>query len=406
MPRIAQRLALIGAITASIFGYLLYTPNIGDMEQLNRVRALGATMKIAHLIGSVVETFGVGTRVGVIRGVGNVLKHLKDTKENAGVQIEDTTILDIPVRIARPLTQKKDEYLPAIVFFHGGAFYMGSVDTHNSITSAFARLANVVVISVDYRLAPEYPFPTGLEDCSNVAKYVLEHGDSRQLRIDRKRVAFAGDSAGGNFAAVLAMRFATQSVGDYKPRLQILIYPVTQLFDLMLPSYMQEHYQFFRYTVDNTLSLYLNTNIDGSIYANNHTSVQQKKLYRKYVDWSLIPAKYRTLYQKPITDNVEGDPGLIERAKLALTPEISPLLVDDNQLAKLPPTYVLSVGHDRLRDEAFIYAERVKRAGVPVVHNHYEKTFHGSIGFLYGPFGLDIAHTMIGDIVTYIKANL
>lgn len=406
MARTASRLALFGAITASILGYLFYAPNLGDMEQATRIRALGATMKLTQIIGTAIETLGLGNHLIAIRGLGDILKHIKDKQEDAGVQIENTQILDVRVRIARPVTQKKDEYLPAIVFFHGGAFYMGSPDTHNAVTSALARSANVVVISVDYRLAPEYPFPAGLEDCSKVVKYVLEHGDSQQLRIDRNRVALAGDSAGGNFAAVLGLRFASQPVGDYKPRLQILIYPVVQLFDLMLPSYMQQHYEFFHYTVDETLSLYLHTNIDSSVYANNHTSVQQKKQYRKYVDWSLIPAKYRTLYDKPITDDVEGDPGLVQRAKVALTPDVSPLLVDGVQLAKLPPTYVLSVGHDRLRDESFIYAERVKRAGVPVVHNHYENTFHGSIGFLYGPFGLNIAHKMIADIVTFVKANL
>jgi len=89
-----------------------------------------------------------------------------------------------------------------------------------------------------------------------------------------------------------------------------------------------------------------------------------------------------------------------------LTPEISPLLVEDNELAKLPSTYILSVGHDSLRDEAFIYEARLKRAGVSVVHNHYEHTFHGSLGFLNGPFGLKIAHEMIGDIVKYVKSNL
>jgi acetyl esterase/lipase len=202
------------------------------------------------------------------------------------------------------------------------------------------------------------------------------------------------------------MRFATDPVGGHSSRIQILIYPVVQLFDMMLPSYLEEHYAFFRYTVDNTLSLYLNEKIDQSIYANNHTSVKQKKHYRKYVDWSLIPSKYRTIYKNPITDDNEGDPNLIERAKKALSPEISPLLVEDKQLAKLPPTYILSVGHDRLRDEAFIYEGRLRRVGVPVVHNHYENTFHGSLGFLYGPFGLDIAHDMIADIVKYVNENL
>lgn len=221
-----------------------------------------------------------------------------------------------------------------------------------------------------------------------------------------KPMHFFSNISGGNFAAVIAMRFATRSVGGHKPRLQILIYPVLQMFDMMLPSYMHNHFEFFPYTVDHTLTSYFNKKVDPSIYANNHLSVAQKKQYRKYVDWSLIPAKYRTVYQKPLTDNQEGDPTLIENAKLVLNPEVSPLLVDDENLAKLPSTYLLTVGHDRLRDETFIYEARLKRNGVPVVHNHYEHIFHGSVGFLSGPFALDIAKKMVDDMVKYIGENL
>jgi len=404
MARTAQHLAIIGAIAASIMGYLYYAPNSEGIAQMNKVRSLGAIMKVTHFVGVVAELFGVSDRVLVVRKISNLVQRLKEKPEDSELQIENTFIENVPVRIVRPINN--NDKLPAIVYFHGGAFYMGSVDTHNAITSTLARSANVVVISVDYRLAPEHPFPAGLEDCYNVAKYVLQHGDSKKLRIDQDRVALAGDSAGGNFAAVNAMRFVTHPVGKHSPRLQILIYPVLQLFDMMLPSYIHAHFQFFPYTVDHTLSLYFHEKIDQSIYANNHTSVKQKKHYRKYIDWSLIPSKYRTVYKNPITDDKEGDPNLIERAKLVINPEVSPLLVEDNQLAKLPLTYILSVGHDRLRDEAFIYGGRLKHAGVPVVHNHYEHTFHGSLNFLYGPFALDIAQEMVGDIVKYVKENL
>jgi acetyl esterase/lipase len=202
------------------------------------------------------------------------------------------------------------------------------------------------------------------------------------------------------------MRFAAHPVSKHSPRLQILIYPLIQLFDMMLPSYIHEHFTVFHYTIDETLSLYFNEKIDESVYANNHTTAKQKKHYRKYVDWSLIPSKYRTVYKNPITDDNEGDSNLIEKAKQVLNTEVSPLLAEDKQLAILPPTYILSVGHDRLRDEAFIYAGRLNRAGVSVVHNHYEHTFHGSINFLDGPLGLDIANTMMTDMVKYIKENL
>lgn len=212
--------------------------------------------------------------------------------------------------------------------------------------------------------------------------------------------------SGGNMAAVLTMRFANDPASKFVPRLQILIYPLLQLFDLMLPSYLQPYYKFFPYTVDYTLSIFLKKKIDPSIYGNNHTTVAQKKHYRKYVDWSLIPAKYRTVYKKPITDDNEGDSTLIENAKQALLPEISPLLVEDEKLAKLPSTYLLTVGHDSLRDEAFMYEGRLKRVGVSVAHDHYENIFHAALNFLYGPFALDIAREMMGGVVKYVKANL
>ena len=202
------------------------------------------------------------------------------------------------------------------------------------------------------------------------------------------------------------MRIATHSVGKHSPRLQILIYPVLQYFDMMLPSNIQDCYQLYPYTVDHTLSLYFNQTIDQSIYANKHTTVKQKQHYRKYVDWSLIPSKYRTVYKHPFTDDQEGDLDLIKKAKQALNPEVSPLLVEDKQLEQLPSTYLLSVDHDRLRDQAFIYEGRLKRVGVSVVHKHYEHIFHGSLGLFHGPMTLDIAHQMITDLIEYIKENL
>jgi len=221
-----------------------------------------------------------------------------------------------------------------------------------------------------------------------------------------KNRKFSISISGGNFAAVNAMRFATNPGGEHSPRLQILIYPVLQYFDIMLPSYIHKHYQIYPYNIDHTLSIYFNETIDKSIYANKHTTAQQKKHYRKYVDWSLLPSKYRTIYKNPITDDHEGDPNLIEKAKQTLNPDVSPLLVEDEQLAKLPSTYILSVDHDRLRDDAFIYEGRLKRVGVPVTHNHFEHIFHGSLGFLDEPVALDIAREMMADIVKYVKENL
>ena len=203
------------------------------------------------------------------------------------------------------------------------------------------------------------------------------------------------------------MRFASKSISHNIHRLQVLIYPVVQFFDLMVPLYLTPTLHVFHFRRGGqVLELYMNKSITDDILANNYTTIQQKKQYRRFVDWSLIPDKYRQVYKEPVTDKMNGNTELIENAKEVLHPDVSPLLVDDKELAKLPPTYVLTVDHDRLRDEGFIYAGRLKANGVNVVHHHFENTFHGSLTFLEGVFELDIAHEMLADIVKYLKANL
>lgn len=203
------------------------------------------------------------------------------------------------------------------------------------------------------------------------------------------------------------MKFSNESISVNVPRVQVLIYPVVQFFDFMVPSYLTPRLQIFHFGRGGLVfELYMNKSITADILANNHTNIQQKKQYRRFVDWSFIPNKYRQVYKQPITDQMDGNAKLIENAKGLLHPDVSPLLVDDKELAKLPPTYILTVDHDQLRDEDFIYAGRLKASGVKVVHHHFENTFHGSLTFLDGPFQLDIAHEMLADIVKYLNDNL
>lgn len=203
------------------------------------------------------------------------------------------------------------------------------------------------------------------------------------------------------------MRLVNDATAVNLPRAQLLIYPVVQFFDMMLPSYLTPVLHIFHFGREGeVLQLYMNRTITGGLMVNNHTNVKQKKLYRPWVDWSYIPEKYRQIYKQPIADQTEGNVVLIKNAKDILHRDVSPLLVDDQELSKLPSTYVLTVDHDRLRDEGFIYAGRLKSNGVKVVHRHFENTFHGSLTFLEGLFELDIAHQMLDDIVQYLKDTL
>ena len=202
------------------------------------------------------------------------------------------------------------------------------------------------------------------------------------------------------------MRHASNRRAEYRPRLQVLIYPLLQFFDFMLPSYQEDHYEVYPYSIDYALSAYIGVPIDKTIFQNKHTSVEQKTYYRQFVNWNLLPAESRNQHLSPIMDDSEGDQALIEQASVALQPEISPLLVEDSQLRALPPTYVLTVGHDRLRDEGFIYVNRLRSCGVRVVHSHFKDIFHASITSLYGMTKLDIAHEMVRDIANFLTHNL
>lgn len=121
----------------------------------------------------------------------------------------------INIRIYRPCDKKA---LPALVFFHGGGFFKGSLDSHDRPLRQLANLSGVVIISVDYRLAPEYPFPHGLNDCVEATQWIMQHAAA--LDIDKQRIAVAGDSAGGTLATIVA--------GKLKQLVcQVLIYPLT-----------------------------------------------------------------------------------------------------------------------------------------------------------------------------------
>lgn len=175
----------------------------------------------------------------------------------------------------------------------------------------------------------------------------------------------------------------------------------------MLPSYRRPSLHIFHFAnMNDVLRYYFNATFSKSVRGNKHTNRNQKQKYRSFVDWSLIPSQYRQIFQHPIDHNEDGEPELIQDARFVLDPDASPLLVDNEILARLPPTYVLTVGHDALRDEGFIYAARVKASGVAVVHHHFENAFHGSLAFLSGPFALNIGHDLLNDVVNYLKENL
>jgi acetyl esterase len=224
---------------------------------------------------------------------------------------------DVPIWIYVPRGSKP---MPGLVYFHGGGWLRGSLKTHDVLCRALANDGGCVVVSVDYRMAPEHKFPAAIDDALAATRWVAEHAD--QLGIDVERLAVAGDSAGGNLAA--AVTLLARDLGRPRLAYQVLFYPVTD-YNLDTPSYL--------------------ANADG---------------------YMLTRSAMRYYWQQYLRAESDASD---ERA--------SPLRARD--LSGLPPALVITAEFDPLLDEGRTYAERLRSAGVPVTYSEYAGMIHGFV---------------------------
>lgn len=233
------------------------------------------------------------------------------------VQVAEVTDLTtpVPVRVYKPVLGSVG--LPVVVFMHGGGWCTGSLVTHDDLCRRICRSVQAVVVSVDYRLAPEHPFPAAVDDSWDVLRWVAEH--AAEIGGDPTRIAVAGDSAGGNLAAVLAQ--LARDAGGPDLRFQLLLYPTTG-GEGEFPSRAQ-----------NTDAPVLCT---ADLYA-----------FERYYAGHLTGPRPATL-------------------EPALAPDLS----------GLPPALIATVWHDPLRDEAEAYGERLRSAGVPVEVVRFDHLVH------------------------------
>jgi len=249
---------------------------------------------------------------------------------------------EVPVRLYTPVAAGSDA-LPVLVYYHGGGWVIGDLETHDTLCRTFANEAECKVVAVDYRLAPEHLFPAAVEDCYAALKWV--QGNAASIGVDATRIAVAGDSAGGNLAAVIS-QMARDEKGPHIS-FQLLIYPVTDV-DLDTNSYKVNASGYF-------------LERDGMIWFFDH--------YLKNADRN--------------------------------DPRAAPLKADS--LAGLPSAYVVTAEFDPLRDEGRAYAEALKAAGVATEHVHYDGMIHGFFN-LQGV--LDVSRAAVKAAAKALKAGL
>lgn len=251
---------------------------------------------------------------------------------------------DIPLRIYLP---ERDDPYPVTLFFHGGGFVSGSLDSHDELCRALTNTAEVAVVAVDYRLAPEHPFPAAVEDAYTATQWVAEN--AAEFGGNADLLAVTGDSAGGNLAAVVAHMAHDHSGPELA--FQLLLYPpVSHTLDWLSVEENGEGYFITEKDLEWFDEHYFESNIDQmNIYA-------------------------------------------------------SPLLAPDFE--GLPPATVVTGGFDPLRDEGAAYAERLEDADVSVTHRHYDDAIHAFVQMAVNPFGFERSGEAFDDITSDLREAL
>ncbi|RTQ32869.1 alpha/beta hydrolase [Variovorax gossypii] len=247
----------------------------------------------------------------------------------------------LALRIYRP---DAEGALPLLLFVHGGGFVIGDLETHDTVCRTLCHDVVAVVVAVDYRLAPEHPFPAAMDDVACALRWVAAH--ARELGADASRIALAGDSAGAQLATVAALRAA----GAIVLRALGLIYPVAQHYSEPSPS-----------MAENGGGKFLTT---GAM--------------RWFIDCYL-----------------GGRQELARHADFAL--------LQSQTLHTLPPTWLATMGHDPLRDEGLALALRIAQAGVPTEHHHYASAIHACLHFTAVS---TLGSQVMADLATWLRAQL
>jgi acetyl esterase len=271
---------------------------------------------------------------------------LMDEPAPALPRIEDLRIPgpagEIPARLYAP--HAGGAALPVVAYFHGGGWVQGDLETHHGLCARLAKHAGVLVVAVDYRLAPEHKFPAAVEDCLAAYLWLRSHG--RDLGADPARVAVAGDSAGGNLSAVVSQLAAAG--GTPVPTCQALIYPA----------------------------------VDFSLETHSH---------RELADGHVIPRDRIAWYTEQYL-RTEAD-----KADLRASP------LRAQRLAGQPPAMIVTAGFDPLRDEGKAYGDRLREVKVDVVHREYPGQIHAFVSLTKAiPQGM--ACTL--EIAEYLRQHL
>ncbi|XP_063799602.1 uncharacterized protein LOC134966638 isoform X2 [Pseudophryne corroboree] len=332
-------------------------------------------------LGKTCQKLGICSEIGFL----HKLMRFSKTEEDPELFMKNLQFEGVPVRVYQPRSPSVGDR-KGVMFFHGGGFVFGSIDSHDKHCRYIAKTSGAVVVSVGYRLAPEHRYPAAFDDCLSATTHFLktahEHG------VDSSSIIICGDSAGGNLTAAVCQALVSRTDLP-KPLAQVLIYPAVQMVDYNLPSYQQnsmvplllrERTVFYKLH-------YLGCFCDDlckEVLLGSHVPPEMRRKLSKWLSIDNIPKEftakgYKTHNMAAFKNNV------YEKVKRVFEPHFSPLLAEESVIRLLPKAYILTCEFDVLRDDGLLYKRRLEDNGIPVTWYHVKDGFHGVVSFFDGP---------------------
>ncbi|XP_060125950.1 arylacetamide deacetylase-like 4 [Zootoca vivipara] len=350
-------------------------------------------------LGVFLEKLGICHRYFILRTVYDAIPTRKDSK----LIRKDLVFDGVPVRVYWPKTSPAGNRR-GIIFLHGGAGLIGSIQASEKVCCSFVHESDSVVVSVGFRLAPEHPYPVPVLDCLTATIHFLKN--AKEYGVDPNCIAIVGESSGGTFAAAVCQELVTRR--DL-PRLQaqVLINPFLQTGDFDLPSYQQNQSvpPLFRKRTIKFGVRHLtgkDMNVD-TVIKGAHVPPDLREKYRKWISADNIAEEFKARGYVPHAPALFSEE-LYEQVKRGGETMFAPLVAEDDIIRQLPETFIQTSEYDVLRDDGLLYKKRLEDNGVPVTYHHLSDACHATIAYLgWGPLEFPSSKKSLQDVVQFLK---
>ncbi|XP_022623481.1 neutral cholesterol ester hydrolase 1 [Seriola dumerili] len=406
-----MRLRLAGAVLLSAAAYYVYLPLPSGVSEPWKLMLLDALFRSFMQASDVAHALGVCHRVHLLNQVVSWVEVI-EARSCPAVLVTDSALGGVPTRVFQPKGGKKLKR--GVIYFHGGGWALGSgrMRSYDRLCRKMAEDLDAVVMSVDYRLAPEAVFPDQYHDALAASRAFLSAQVLERYSIDPGRVCVSGDSAGGNLAAAVAQELSSDDSLSARFKAQALIYPVLQALDFYTPSYQQNQAVpiLYRPVMARFWLQYLgaDASLEPLLLANNHSSLDQPAIgadTRSRLDWTSLLSGERKKHFRPVLKET-GSPGVVGEVPALVDVRAAPLLAEQGVLGKTPKAYVMTCEFDVLRDDGLMYAKRLQDAGVTVTSDHYDDGFHGCMVFAFLPMMSSVGQRSMNNFIHWLDQNL